>query len=57
MRLVRATGSQCTVTWVLSMSDTRRFRGAVLGPGEQGTMQYLYFVSFNTSPVNSFAAP
>ena len=36
IRLVRATGSQCTVTWVLSMSDTRRFRGAVLGPRDRG---------------------
>lgn len=28
------TASQCTVTWLLSMSDTLRFRGATTGPGK-----------------------
>lgn len=35
---LRDTGSQCTVTWLLSMSDTLRFKGAAKGPGENGSL-------------------
>lgn len=35
------TGSQCRVTWVLSMSDTLRFRGAVVGPWGKQRWQWI----------------
>ena len=41
-----ATWSQCTVTWVLSMSDNLRFRGAVMGPsGKQAETSRVFFYS------------
>lgn len=37
---LRDTGSQCTVTSVLSMLDTLRFRGAVMGPGKKQRLSF-----------------
>lgn len=44
MMLLRATGSQCTVTLVASILDTRNLTGAAVGPGRHQEEVAIHYV-------------